>query len=127
MIEAATIRGLLPQGSRPEIFIISGTRHSSNSFVRTRKRSLPIRSDTSPRSNKLNGKPAAPPMQESFKIAKDDAFGQLPEPNSHGSFRLSDEYVTMAVSDVETQLSKAGFRLSQILNQALRKQEVSNR
>jgi hypothetical protein len=33
----------------------------------------------------------------------------------------------MAVSDVETQLSKAGFRLSQILNQALRKQEVSNR
>jgi hypothetical protein len=65
--------------------------------------------------------------EESFKIVKDDAFGQLPEPNSHGSFRLSDEYVTMAVSDVETQLSKAGFRLSQILNQALGKQEVSNR
>jgi nuclease S1 len=65
--------------------------------------------------------------REAFKIAKDDAFGQLPEPNSHGSFRLPDEYVTMAVSDVEAQLSKAGFRLAQILNQALRKQEVSNR
>ena len=65
--------------------------------------------------------------QESFKIAKDDAFGQLPEPNSRGSFRLSDEYVTMAVSDVEAQLGKAGFQLAQILNQALRKQEVSNR
>ena len=42
MIEAATIRGLLPQGSRPEIFIISGTRHLSNSLVQMRKRSLPI-------------------------------------------------------------------------------------
>jgi hypothetical protein len=33
----------------------------------------------------------------------------------------------MAVGDVEAQVSKAGFRLAQILNQALRKQEMSNR
>jgi hypothetical protein len=60
--------------------------------------------------------------QESFKMAKDDAYGQLPEPNSHGSFRLSDDYVTTATNDVSLQLSKAGVRLAMILNQALRKQ-----
>jgi hypothetical protein len=57
--------------------------------------------------------------QESFQIAKDDAYGQLPEPNSHGSFRLTDDYVTMATQDVSLQLSKAGVRLALILNRAL--------
>jgi hypothetical protein len=38
--------------------------------------------------------------QESFRIAKDDAYGQLPEPNSHGSFRLDDDYVTTATNGV---------------------------
>jgi hypothetical protein len=60
--------------------------------------------------------------QESFKIAKDDAYGQLGEPNAHGSFRLSDDYVTTATNDVSLQLSKAGVRLAFILNQALKKQ-----
>jgi len=59
--------------------------------------------------------------QETFRMAKDDAYGQLPEPNSHGSFRLDDEYVTTATNDVAVQLSKAGIRLAMILNQALRK------
>jgi S1/P1 Nuclease len=57
--------------------------------------------------------------QESLQIAKDDAYGQLPEPNSHGSFRLTDDYVTMATQDVSLQLSKAGVRLAFILNRAL--------
>jgi hypothetical protein len=65
--------------------------------------------------------------QETFNMAKVDAYGQLPEPNSHGSFRISDEYVTTATNDVAMQLSKAGFRLAQILNQSLRKQQVPNR
>jgi hypothetical protein len=59
--------------------------------------------------------------QESFQIAKDDAYGQLPPPNARGSYRLTDEYVTMATQDVSLQLSRAGVRLALILNRALRK------
>jgi hypothetical protein len=60
--------------------------------------------------------------KESFKIGQDDAYGQLPTPNAHGGFRLSDDYVTTATNDVSVQLSRAGVRLAMILNQALRKQ-----
>jgi len=49
---------------------------------------------------------------ESFKLAKDDAYGQLPEPSAQGSFRLSDDYIAMATRDVAEQLSKAGVRLA---------------
>ena len=59
--------------------------------------------------------------QETFKIAKDDAYGLLPPPNARGSFRLTDDYVTTATNDVSLQLGKAGVRLAVILNQALRK------
>jgi hypothetical protein len=59
--------------------------------------------------------------QESFRIAMSDAYGQLPEPNARGSFRLSDDYVTEATQDVSLQLSKAGVRLALILNKAFRK------
>ena len=59
--------------------------------------------------------------QESSQIAKDDAYGQLPDPGSRNSYRLSDDYVTMATQDVALQLSKAGVRLAFILNQALQK------
>jgi hypothetical protein len=57
--------------------------------------------------------------QESFQVAKDDVYGQLPASNARGSFRLSDEYVTDAVQDVSLQLSKAGVRLAFVLNRAL--------
>jgi S1/P1 Nuclease len=60
--------------------------------------------------------------QESFGVAKSDAYGQLPQPNARGSFRLSDDYVTEATQDVSLQLSKAGVRLAFILNRALQKQ-----
>ena len=56
---------------------------------------------------------------ESFKLAKDDAYGQLPEPNARGSFRLSDDYIATATQDVAEQLSKAGVRLAFLLNTAL--------
>ncbi len=59
--------------------------------------------------------------KESFKIAQDDVYGQLPPPNARGSFRLTDDYITMATNDVSLQLGKAGVRLAMILNQALRK------
>jgi S1/P1 Nuclease len=60
--------------------------------------------------------------KDSFKVAKDDAYGQLPEPGPRGTFRLPEEYVTTAVDDVAQQLSKAGVRLAFVLNNALRKQ-----
>jgi len=60
--------------------------------------------------------------QDTFQSSKDDAYGQLPEPNSRGSFRLSDDYVSMATQDVSVQLSKAGVRLAFLLNNALHRQ-----
>src|SRR5215468_10576332 len=60
--------------------------------------------------------------KESFKVAKDDTYGELPMPSSKGTYRLSDEYVTTATADVATQLSKAGVRLAFVLNNAFRKQ-----
>jgi hypothetical protein len=65
--------------------------------------------------------------KETFKVAQADAYGQLPTPNAHGSFRLTDDYVSTATNDVSLQLSKAGVRLAIILNQAVRKPEVSSR
>ena len=58
---------------------------------------------------------------ESFKIAKDDAYSQLPEPNSKHVYRLSDDYMATATQDVAMQLSKGGVRLAFVLNQALGK------
>jgi hypothetical protein len=57
---------------------------------------------------------------ESFDVAKADAYGQLPEPSTRGTYRLTDEYVTTATDDVARQLSKAGVRLAFVLNNALR-------
>ncbi|WP_342709898.1 S1/P1 nuclease [Bradyrhizobium sp. B124] len=59
--------------------------------------------------------------KEASALSKDDAYGQLPAPNAHGSFRLTEDYVTTATNDVAIQLSRAGVRLAMILNQALRK------
>lgn len=56
---------------------------------------------------------------DSFTVAKDDAYGRLPSPNARGSFRLPDDYLTMARRDVAIQLSKAGVRLAVLLNKVL--------
>jgi hypothetical protein len=53
---------------------------------------------------------------ESFQLARNDAYGQLPEPGAHGSYRLTDDYISMATRDVAIQLSKAGVRLAWLLN-----------
>jgi hypothetical protein len=60
--------------------------------------------------------------RESFGVAKSDSYGQLPEPNARGNFRLSDDYVSEATQDVSLQLSKAGVRLAFILNRVFQKQ-----
>ncbi len=53
---------------------------------------------------------------DSYKVAKDDAYGRLPAPNARGKYRLTNDYVAMADRDVATQLSKAGVRLAVMLN-----------
>ncbi len=58
---------------------------------------------------------------EAFYVAKADAYGKLPAPSVGGSYRLSDDYVSMAAADVARQLSRAGMRLAFVLNNALRK------
>ena len=56
---------------------------------------------------------------DTFALAKTDVYGQLPKPNQHRSYRLSEDYLSMATKDAAIQLSKAGVRLAFILNQAL--------
>jgi S1/P1 Nuclease len=57
--------------------------------------------------------------EDSFTVAQDDVYGQLPTPNARGTYRLPDDYVAMATQDVAIQLSKAGVRLAFMLNRAL--------
>jgi hypothetical protein len=66
------------------------------------------------------GDPAAW-AEETFKVAKDDAY-DLPEPSRKGNFELPADYVTTATGDVAQQLSKAGVRLAFILNNSLKRQ-----
>jgi len=56
---------------------------------------------------------------ESFRVARDDAYGRLPQPNARGTMRLSETYILMAKRDVAIQLSKAGVRLALLLNEVL--------
>ena len=67
---------------------------------------------------RLSGTPADW-AQGSLAIARDDADGQLPQPPSRGSYRLDDEYVTMA-RRTTSRCSKAGVQLPTVLNKALR-------
>ena len=53
---------------------------------------------------------------ESFAIARQDAYGQLPQPNARGTYQLPEAYISMATHDVASQLSKAGVRLAFMLN-----------
>ena len=55
---------------------------------------------------------------EAFKMAKDDAYGRLPEPTARGRYLLSADYIAMATQDVAIQLSRAGIRLAFVLNTA---------
>ena len=60
---------------------------------------------------------------EAFRMAKDDAYGRLPEPTARGRFPLSADYIAVATRDVATQLSRAGVRLAFVLNTTLRSRQ----
>ena len=55
---------------------------------------------------------------ESFALARDDAYGRLPQSSDQGIYTLSSAYVEQAVKDTALQLSRAGIRLAVVLNQA---------
>ncbi len=63
---------------------------------------------------------AASWANESFAIAKVDAYGPLPTPTSPHHYTLPKSYVTNAKGVVAEQLSKAGVRLAFVLNNALK-------
>jgi S1/P1 Nuclease len=56
---------------------------------------------------------------ESFAVAKVNAYGPLPAPTSPHNYILPQAYVTNAKGVVATQLSKGGVRLAFVLNHAL--------
>jgi hypothetical protein len=68
------------------------------------------------------GGTAANWAQETFAIAKADAYGQLPPPKFDGKYELRSSYRIMAGHDAALQLSKAGVRLAFVLNQAMASQ-----
>jgi hypothetical protein len=56
---------------------------------------------------------------DSFAVARKDAYGLLPEPSTRGVYVLDAGYVNALIRDVRVQLSRAGFRLALVLNEAL--------
>ncbi|MBV8915853.1 MAG: S1/P1 Nuclease [Acetobacteraceae bacterium] len=62
---------------------------------------------------------AADWAQDSFALARDDAYGQLPPPTRRHTYRLTPRYIDAAVRDTQVQLTKAGIRLAYVLNTAL--------
>jgi hypothetical protein len=53
------------------------------------------------------------------KMARNDAYGQLPEAETRGTYRLTDDYISIATQDAAVQLSKGGVRPADILNKVL--------
>jgi nuclease S1 len=56
---------------------------------------------------------------ESYALARDQAYGMLPRPDSGGVYVLSAAYVEAATRGSALQLSRAGVRLALMLNRAL--------
>ena len=56
---------------------------------------------------------------ESFAIARDQAYGQLPPPSRRGNYELTGRYIDMAARDARLQLARAGVRLAFVLNRTL--------
>ena len=63
---------------------------------------------------------------EAFDLARTDAYGKLPTPDSSGKYKLPATYVSNATSVVATQLSRAGVRLAKVLNDALGSSAATN-
>jgi hypothetical protein len=58
-------------------------------------------------------------VMESFAVARQDAYGGLPEASTRGVYLLDARYTEAAIRDVRVQLSRAGVRLAVVLNRAL--------
>lgn len=56
---------------------------------------------------------------ESFAIAKNEVYGQLPSAQADGVHHLDERYVKNATLTVRHQLQIAGLRLAQVLNEAM--------
>jgi hypothetical protein len=56
---------------------------------------------------------------EAFALARRGAFGLLPAPGDQGTYTLPPAHTEQAVRDAVLQLSRAGVRLSFVLNRAL--------
>jgi S1/P1 Nuclease len=57
--------------------------------------------------------------EDSYRAAKQTAYGGLPAPDARGRYRLSESYETQAIAATAEQLSKAGVRLAYLLNRDL--------
>lgn len=57
---------------------------------------------------------------QSYRVAKVHAYGKLPAPQADGHYALSAAYVTDATATVRMQLRRAGVRVAQVLNDAVR-------
>ncbi|CAN5718711.1 S1/P1 nuclease [soil metagenome] len=58
--------------------------------------------------------------RDTFGVALRTTYGKLPAPSADGSYVLDAAYVAAATKATSLQLSKAGVRLAQVLNAALR-------
>lgn len=58
--------------------------------------------------------------RDTFGVALRTAYGKLPAPAADGSYALDAPYVAAATKATSLQLSKAGVRLAQVLNAALK-------
>ena len=56
---------------------------------------------------------------DTYEVAKRDAYGKLPQPNARGTYVVNASYISAADSDVAKQLQKAGVRLYVVLKRAL--------
>jgi hypothetical protein len=52
-------------------------------------------------------------------MARNDAYGQLPEADARGTYRLTHDHISIATQDVAVQLSKGRVRPADILNKVL--------
>ena len=58
--------------------------------------------------------------RDTFGVALRTTYGKLPAPSADGSYALDAAYVSAATKATSLQLGKAGVRLAQVLNVALR-------
>ncbi len=82
-------------------------------------RALVSRTDAAQRARWSRGTPTDW-ARDSFAVSRAHTYGRLPRPGPSGTHALNRAYVDDASATVALQLRKAGVRLAQVLNSALR-------